>query len=224
MVYQDVTRNKNISASAKGLYAYLSSFCGMGDECYPSVDTITKEMGMGKDTFYRHINALVAAGVVEKRQTEGEGGKFGRTVYRLTHMVAISDFPITQNEDTDRPEPVPGETKNNNIKNNNTKNNNTYSVHFEEIWSAYPRKKEKARAYKCYKARLEDGYSEEQLLDAVKRYAEECKRLKTEERYIKHLGTFFGPSTPFTDYLERKVGEHEESGNNEAGESSLKLW
>ena len=63
VVYQDVTRNKNISSSAKGLYAYLASFCGDSDECYPSVETITKEMGMGRDTFYKHINALVAAGV-----------------------------------------------------------------------------------------------------------------------------------------------------------------
>lgn len=42
MVYQDVTRNKNISPAAKGLYAYLSSFCGTDDKCYPSVETITK--------------------------------------------------------------------------------------------------------------------------------------------------------------------------------------
>lgn len=128
MVYQNVTRNKNISAAAKGLYAYLSSFCGVEDECYPSVETITKEMGMGKDTFYRHINALVAAGVVEKRQAAGDGGKFGRTVYRLTHEVVISDFPFPQNEDTDRPETVPKET-NININNTNINNiNNNNSI------------------------------------------------------------------------------------------------
>lgn len=125
MVYQNVTRNKNISAAAKGLYAYLSSFCGVEDECYPSVETITKEMSMGKDTFYRHINALVAAGVVEKRQAEGDGGKFGRTVYRLTHEVVISDFPFPQNEDTDRPETVPKETNINNTNINNINNNNS---------------------------------------------------------------------------------------------------
>lgn len=131
MVYQDVTRNKNITAAAKGLYAYLSSFCGMDDECYPSIETITKEMGMGKDTFYRHINALVAAGVVVKYQTNGEGGKFGRTVYRLTHEVEINDFPntvksnypFTQNEDTDIPITEHRETNINNTNINNINNN-----------------------------------------------------------------------------------------------------
>ncbi len=125
MVYQDVTRNRNISAAAKGLYAYLSSFCGVSDECYPSVETITEEMGMGKDTYYRHINALVAAGVVEKHQTTGECGKFGRTIYRLKHEVVISDFPNTKNKDTDKPEPEHRETNSNNIINSNNINNNS---------------------------------------------------------------------------------------------------
>lgn len=124
VVYQDVTRNKNISPAAKGLYAYLSSFCGIEDECYPSVDTITKEMSMGKDTFYRHINALVAAGVVKKKQVIGDDGKFGRTVYRLTHEVVISNFPFPENEDTDRPDTAPKETNNNNTNSNNILNNN----------------------------------------------------------------------------------------------------
>lgn len=144
MVYQDVTRNNRLSAAAKGLYAYLSSFCGVSDECYPSVDTIIKEMNMGKDTYYRHINALVAAGVVVKRQTEGEGGKFGRTIYRLTHEVLINDYPIpqnedTENEDTDYPTAVVKETNNNNTNSNNINNNSIKrdNVDYQQIADMY---------------------------------------------------------------------------------------
>lgn len=125
-VYQNVTRNSNISAAAKGVYAYLSALCGISDECYPSVETITKEMGMGKDTFYRHINALVAAGIVEKHQAVGEDGKFGRTIYRLTHEVTISEkqgFPCTDNEDTDNADTENKETINNISISNSIKNN-----------------------------------------------------------------------------------------------------
>jgi len=118
-VYQDVTRNKNLSAAAKGVYAYFAALCGVSDECFPSVDTIISEMGMGKDIFYRHINALVAAGVVEKRQAIGEDGKFGRTLYRLTHEITISEksgFPCTENRDTEKPDTEFKETISNNIK------------------------------------------------------------------------------------------------------------
>lgn len=126
MVYQDVTRNKNISAAAKGLYAYLSAYCGTSDECYPSVDTITREMAMGKDTFYRHINALVAAGVVKKCQQIGEDGKFGRILYRITHEIYISekpDFPFPQNRDAVKPDTADKEIIINNSKINNSKIN-----------------------------------------------------------------------------------------------------
>ena len=85
--------------------------------------------------------------------------------------------------------------------NENVNVNDIYSRVFEDLWKIYPRKKEKAAAYKAYKARLNNNFSEEQMLTATKRYAEECRILKTEERYIKHGSTFFGPSMPFADYL-----------------------
>lgn len=78
---------------------------------------------------------------------------------------------------------------------------NKYSCAFEALWAAYPRKKEKANAYKCYKARLADGFSEDELMTAVKRYADECKARGTEARYIKLGSTFLGPNTPFQDYI-----------------------
>ena len=79
-------------------------------------------------------------------------------------------------------------------------NANIYTPEFEEIWSHYPRKKEKAAAYKAYKARRK-SYSDQELDLAVERYAQECRILGTEEKFIKHGATFFGPSLPFTDYL-----------------------
>lgn len=79
--------------------------------------------------------------------------------------------------------------------------NNKYTCAFETLWDAYPRKKEKVRAYKCYKARLLDGFSEDELLLAVKRYADECKANQTEDKYIKLASTFLSANAPFSDYL-----------------------
>ena len=76
-----------------------------------------------------------------------------------------------------------------------------YTPAFEEFWQIYPRKADKAQAYKKYNARIKDGYSHEQLCEAAKNYAEQCKRDRTEEKFIKHAKTFLGESTPFLDYL-----------------------
>lgn len=88
--------------------------------------------------------------------------------------------------------------------------NKTYSCAFEELWKAYPRKKEKSAAYKAYKATLNKGFSEDELMAAVKRYAEECKKEQRDSRYIKLCSTFLGPNTPFMDYLD----QNEEKGNH----------
>lgn len=86
-----------------------------------------------------------------------------------------------------------------------------YSSHFESFWKCYPRKIGKAEAYKCYQARLNDGYSEEELLQAVKNYAETCKAENREEKYIKHAKTFLGANTPFADYLKKEGDENEQN-------------
>uniref|UniRef100_UPI002F406708 hypothetical protein n=1 Tax=Sporofaciens musculi TaxID=2681861 RepID=UPI002F406708 len=79
----------------------------------------------------------------------------------------------------------------------------------------YPRKADKAQAYKKYRARLEDGFSHEQLLESVKNYAEQCRRDRTEEKYIKHGKTFLGESTPFLDYLPKNVLQVSEKAADE---------
>lgn len=78
-----------------------------------------------------------------------------------------------------------------------------YTTEFEEVWQEYPRHKEKSMAYKSYHARLTDGYSHEELLSATKAYAAECRKNRTDEKYIKQGKTFFGPNTPFLDYLKK---------------------
>lgn len=186
MVYQNVTRNSNLSPAAKGVYAYLAAFSGASNECYPSVDTITKELGIGKDTFYRHINALVAAGVVEKAQSIGNDGKFGRTVYRLTHKVVIHDFPLPQNRDTVISDTESKETINNSIEKEQYLKNNSISCSpdaeretlseenqpsepdkkttleqaredFEKIYAVYPKKVGKAKAFEYYRGYVGKG-------------------------------------------------------------------
>ena len=91
---------------------------------------------------------------------------------------------------------------------------NIYGANFESVWSVYPRKRDKASAYKAYNARLKEGYSENELMTATKAYAEECKKNHTEERYIKQGKTFFGVNTPFIDYL--KAGEENAVQETEA--------
>lgn len=84
------------------------------------------------------------------------------------------------------------------------KNPVKYSKDFEEFWEVYPRKNDKGPCNKKYIARIRDGYSPEELLEASRNYAEECRVRNTEQRYIKHGKTFLSDSLPFTEYISKK--------------------
>ena len=89
------------------------------------------------------------------------------------------------------------------IKNKRNKEKNKYVCAFEEFWKIYPRKINKGKAYECYCARVNSGYSEAELLEAVRNYADECKKKGTPTEYIKHGTTFLSAATPFVDYLDK---------------------
>lgn len=111
-----------------------------------------------------------------------------------------------------------------NKNNKNNKNNNIYNTHFVTLWGAYPKKADKAAAYKQYQARLKDGYSEEELLQAVERYATECKRENREQRYIKHCKTFLGVNGSFTEYLKTREDERSNEGENKTGDECANFY
>lgn len=85
--------------------------------------------------------------------------------------------------------------------------NQKYKKGFEEFWKAYPRKVDKGNAYKKYQARLNDGYSDAELLTAATNYANQCQRDKTETKFIKHPKTFLSDTMPFTDFLDNRTQE-----------------
>lgn len=90
-----------------------------------------------------------------------------------------------------------------------------YSKDFEAFWNAYPRKVGKGEAYKKYKTRINDGWSPSELLGAAIKYANSCTSKKTEKEYIKHGKTFLSDSTPFADYLDKKIDEPAAKGNDD---------
>lgn len=129
------------------------------------------------------------------------GTKGGRPKTKIESGINQTETKMEPNKKQLETKPEPKEKEKDKVKENVKVKDKNYPVRFEQMWDAYPRKKEKAAAYKSYQARLNDGFSEDELETAVKRYAESCEILATEERYIKHAATFFGPSTPFLDFL-----------------------
>lgn len=72
---------------------------------------------------------------------------------------------------------------------------------FESFWEIYPRKEGKADAEKAWTARLKNGITTEQIIQATRAYVAKCKEENTNKRYIKMAKTFLGPSDHIKEYL-----------------------
>lgn len=133
-MYQNIMRDRTLTPEAKAIYAYLCSFAGSGDFCYPGAELMRSELGMGSDRFYRHMKILTDVGIVNKEQ-ERNGNKWGKTLYKLNHA---PDFTSTQNRCTQNPDTRLQDTINQNTNNNSSKsksNNNSdkYGKDFEVL-------------------------------------------------------------------------------------------
>jgi hypothetical protein len=82
-----------------------------------------------------------------------------------------------------------------------------YKDEFEQVWSIYPRRVNKARAYKAFARTLDKKIPFELLLKATTNYAK--NRVGTEEQYTLHGSTFFGPDERWRDFIEGEADRAE---------------
>lgn len=101
-----VMKDQRLSIQAKAIYAYFCSYAGSGNTAFPGRDTIVKDLGVNKDTYYKYLEELKKYDYVrvgQKRST----GKYKRNVYILVASpknVITEDFlPCPKFSDTASP-------------------------------------------------------------------------------------------------------------------------
>ena len=219
-VQQSIMRNPNIPLQAKGLYGYLSSIAGADGECYPSINTITQELSITKDTYYKHLQVLIDNKVLSK-STMRDKGKFGSTLYKIlpypknsetnkseaiksdTDLSETNNYSAPYPKNYDSPYPKNSETTKNKYKKQITKNkycakSADADALFEKLWRLYPNKRGKGQVRKTQKQKLfEIGYDE--MLRAINRYKVGLEQEPW--RKPQNGSTFF--NSGFIDYLDR---------------------
>lgn len=130
MTYKEVYLMDNLTIEAKAIYGMLCSYAGSGATAYPSVEFMCRNLHISNARFYKHMNLLIGAGIVEKIQVKGENGSFANNIYTLVPNLQNAQNPYTENEYTENPYTVNWSTENegannNSIKINTLNNNNT---------------------------------------------------------------------------------------------------
>ena len=77
-----VMQDQQLSVEAKGIYAYLCSYAGNGIFAFPSRNLMLSELGMCKDAFYNHYNALIKEGYITVIRDSSKGIT-GHNIYTL---------------------------------------------------------------------------------------------------------------------------------------------
>lgn len=100
-VHKSVTRKRNLSAQAKGLYANIVTYIGNNEHCWPGKTTLAVDMDTCERTIGRLIDELEQAGVLIVERTTGKVNK-----YRLNHTVSSAEPVTLPIPAIARPEPV----------------------------------------------------------------------------------------------------------------------
>lgn len=91
IVSQYVMKNKNISISAKGVYAYLASCAGNDKQTYPNQTTICKDLGIKKvDTLRKYIKELQTEGFIKVIKTTKKS-LFYKNVYLVADDIRTQE-------------------------------------------------------------------------------------------------------------------------------------
>jgi hypothetical protein len=166
-------RDSRLTFKARGLLAMLLSH---SQGWSLTIGSIAEQNQEGKDAIRSAILELEEFGYLFRRQVN-ENGRFGEVVWVTQDP---SDYPLTENPLTENP-PL----KNNNLKEEQVIKNNEriYAQEvFDEFWKEYPRKLDKAKAFKAFKSAVTRARFEDILAGTI-RYKNDPNRLDEFTKY-----------------------------------------
>lgn len=197
MTYKDVYLMDNLTIESKAIYGMLCSYAGTGATAYPGVEFICNKLHISHARFYKHMNLLIGAGIIEKQAVRNSNGLIERTIYTLTPNLQNDKTPLLDNLTKDNLQ------LDNLIGNNNNDNkNNIYIIvdYLNEKAETHF-KPNTAKTKSLINARLKEGFTVEDFKTVIDKKVEEWKNDVQMSKYIRPE-TLFG--TKFEGYLNVK--------------------
>lgn len=158
----NVRYDKRLTPNAKLLYAEITALCNDKGYCWANNKYFADLYEVSTTSISKWISSLIEFGYLTSTINYKEGTK-----EILNRYLRLVTYPIEEKLNT----PIEEKLKDNNTINNNTINNNT--INFDKLLSFLNSKT--GRNFKVinktvkgkYLARLKDGYSKQDILDAI---------------------------------------------------------
>jgi DNA replication protein DnaD len=122
-----IALDENLSIESKAIYSFLTSFSGVGQGVFPSIETILHYLKISKNRFYKYRQELLENGYITIKPRYDEKHKRKSNLYIL-NMEKLN--PCIQNEylENEYLENEYLENEDTNINNNNINNNNIINI------------------------------------------------------------------------------------------------
>jgi hypothetical protein len=198
-VSNSVLNDKNLSAKAKGLYAYLYS---KPDGWDFAIDRIKKDFSDGRLSINNGLQELEQNGYLYRQRKET-----GRVVYLLKNQMSKIDIgeqePNVENRKVRKPQSAKTDTISNKeiivIKNYSNKD-----ILFDQFWSIYPVKKVKKTAEQKW-SKLNDKDKKAILEDIPKRIESDDSWIRG---FIPHPTTYLNQERWNDEITTRSTNSH----------------
>ena len=175
IISNDWLRDERLSFKARGLLAYIESHT---IDWKINVSWLVAHSVEGKEALRSAIAELELHGYLSREQ-ENTGGRFGEVHYITQEPV--TDLPLPENPPAENPPLKKTIDK-------NTIDKNIEREQFEEFWRLYPKKIDKAPAFRQFRRALNRVHFEDILAGVIKFAAD--PNLPKEKRFIKNPATW----------------------------------
>lgn len=94
-------QDERLSVVAKAIYAYFCSYAGAGQQAFPRISKIIKDLNISKNTYYKHFNQLRDCGYIKAEQ-QYLNGRLANNIYTLIQVIARPSSQCTPKWDTEK--------------------------------------------------------------------------------------------------------------------------
>ena len=194
-------RDSRLSFKARGILSLVMSHT---QGWSLSIRQLANDSMEGRDAIRSAIKELEDLGYLTRSQENN--GRFGENVWTTNDP---ADYPLPEN-----PLPENPTTKKNIVKEEHVKNKQENEELFNEFWNAYPRKLDKAKAFRAFKSALKRAKFED-ILAGVIAYRNDPHR---NPDYTKYPATWLNSdawenAAVLPESRERKERERKASSN-----------
>ena len=185
-----VRTDNSLSLLARLLYGDIAALASGSGECWASNTFFANEYQKDRTRIIAAIKELISAGYV--RTEYRKPGNNGRVLIPCCEITITSSENATgSSENATYQLQKHNDTRRENAPHNNKKNNKKeYTCSFEQFWSAYPRKQNKANARKVFDKLAPDQALLDRILAALAWQTKSADWMKDDGQYVPLASTY----------------------------------